>query len=163
MIVTIVGKVKYSITLDPTVWIFDSRKVPLDEAFKEKKAEKQQEKSEAEKAMERWNREVYQQKYPNINDNVEKNLSKEVLKNSYVMPLKDFIQNAEITEDAAAAYLLTKDEHKTKITLKALKEGYLLFAKDGKPLREDGPVHFYYGDGSNKDEPIKNINKIMIV
>lgn len=32
-IVTITGNVKYSITLDPSVWIFDDRKFDLDQFF----------------------------------------------------------------------------------------------------------------------------------
>ena len=31
----------------------------------------------------------------------------------------------------------------------------LCFSNNGKPLKEDGPVHVYFGDGSNKQNPIK--------
>ncbi len=40
MIIQIKGNVKYPITLDPSVWIFDDRKILLEDAFKDKVIEK---------------------------------------------------------------------------------------------------------------------------
>ena len=36
-IISVIGKVKFSITLDPSVWIFDERKLELTTFFDEKK------------------------------------------------------------------------------------------------------------------------------
>ena len=36
------------------------------------------------------------------------------------------------------------------------------YSQDGKPLREDGPVHLLFADGSNIDNPIKNISAIRV-
>ena len=36
-IIPVIGKVKYSITLDPSVWIFDERKLELTTFFDERK------------------------------------------------------------------------------------------------------------------------------
>jgi hypothetical protein len=47
-----------------------------------------------------------------------------------------------------------------------LEEAYNLifgFSINGKPLTQDGPVHIYYGDGSNKNTPIKNVNGLRVI
>ncbi|HLR41014.1 MAG TPA: hypothetical protein VK091_05015 [Virgibacillus sp.] len=160
MIVPLIGNVTYSITLDPTVWIFDDRKILLDDAFSEKKME--DEKADGEKeAAERWNRALYQQIKPPVNKSISRFEGEKILKNSYVMPIHDFINHAEVKSDAKHATLVTKNDDIT-VSLDELKNCYLLFAVNGKPLKEDGPVHFYYKNGSNKDNPIKEVQKIIV-
>ncbi|MBP1948764.1 hypothetical protein [Virgibacillus litoralis] len=161
MIVPIIGNVTYSITLDPTVWIFDDRKILLEEAFTEKE-NKQVEENELENASKRWSRAVYQQKInPPVNKSISRFEREKILENSYVMPINEFVGHAEVNESATDVTLVTSkgDEH---ISLEALQSCYLLFAVDGKPLKEEGPVHLFYKDGSNKDNPITGINKIVI-
>ncbi|MFD1038740.1 hypothetical protein ACFQ3N_10110 [Virgibacillus byunsanensis] len=161
MIVPIIGNVTYSITLDPTVWIFDDRKVLLDEAFNEKN-NITEEVDELEQAAQRWNREIYQQKInPPVNKSISKFEREKILENSYVMPLHEFIDHAEIKNNAKSAKLVT-DSDDVSVSLTQLKNSYLLFAIDGKPLKENGPVHLYYQDGSNKDNPIVGVQKIII-
>ncbi|WP_332257495.1 hypothetical protein [Oceanobacillus manasiensis] len=161
LIIPISGNVTYPITLDPTVWIFDDRKILLEEAF-DKKQEEQEEDNELEKASKRWNREVYQQNIkPPVNQSIKKFEREKILTNSYVIPLKDFIANTEVNASAENAILIA-GEKKIRISLDLLKDSYFLFAVDGKPLKDDGPVHLYYKDGSNRGEPIKNITKIII-
>ncbi|WP_156290462.1 hypothetical protein [Oceanobacillus salinisoli] len=162
MIVPIVGNVSYSITLDPTVWIFDERKILLEDAFTEKKETGVKE-DHLKQVAQRFNRDVVQQDKPKTNKGITKKEGEEILKNSYVIPIHDFIKNAEIKDSAKNATFVTDDEKEGyTLPLKDLETGYLLFAKNGKPLKEDGPVHFLYKDGSNKDNPIKNIKKIVI-
>ncbi|RYG74043.1 hypothetical protein EU245_04020 [Lentibacillus lipolyticus] len=161
MIVPITGNVTYTITLDPTVWIFDDRKILLDEAFSDKDKEHHEE-DELEKASQRFNQEVYQQKInPPVNKSISRMEGQKFLENSYVMPINEFLNHAEVNEGTTGATLVTAqgEEH---ISLQALKDCYLLFAIDGKPLKEDGPVHFLYRDGSNRENPIKGVQKIVI-
>lgn len=160
MIVPLIGNVTYSITLDPTVWIFDDRKVLLDDAFSEKEVENE-EADELNEAAQRWNRAIHQQIKPPVNKSISRFEGEKILKSSYVMPIHDFLNHAEIKPKAEHATLVTKNED-IKITLDELKDCYLLFALNGKPLKEDGPVHFYYKDGSNKDNPIKEVQKIVV-
>ncbi|WP_345739397.1 hypothetical protein [Virgibacillus salarius] len=81
MIVPINGKVAYPITLDPTVWIFDDRKIELEKAFTEKPVDTNDQ-DELERASQRWSQEVYQQNIkPPVNRSIkkyerEKNLGK---------------------------------------------------------------------------------------
>jgi hypothetical protein len=160
MIVPITGNVTYPITLDPTVWIFDDRKIEFEHAFQYSTETKEED--ELEKASERFNREVYQQSAkPPVNRSIKKFEREKILQSTYVMPLGDFIDNAEVKPGAENATLAT-EKGEVVISLEELKESYFLFARDGKPLTEDGPVHLYFQDGSNKENPIKNITKIII-
>ncbi|WP_373895899.1 hypothetical protein ACUL41_11070 [Virgibacillus natechei] len=158
MIVPLIGNVTYSITLDPTVWIFDDRKILLDEAFTSKTNQDETE-DELKKASEIWDRAI--SKAPPVNRSISRMEGNKILENSYVMPISHFLDNSEINPKAETATLVTKDGD-VKITLHALYNSYFLFSVEGKPLKEDGPVHLYYMDGSNKGDPIKNISKIII-
>ncbi|SFD83254.1 hypothetical protein SAMN05216238_104297 [Lentibacillus persicus] len=161
MILPITGNVAYTITLDPTVWIFDNRKILLEKAFTHD-SQKEEENDDLKKASERWDRAVNAEKQLLAgNKNITKSEGKEILENSYVMPIENFLSNAGVKEDAQKAVLVT-DNNEEIISLKALEDSYLLFALNGKPLKEDGPVHLLYRDGSNRDAPIKGINKIII-
>lgn len=159
MIVPITGNVNFPITLDPSVWIFDERKIKLEEAF-ENNDMTSTEKEMIFSSDERFNREVFQ----NTNNNrpIPKMDATEILKNTYVMPLDPFLKTVEIKPEAKTATLIQTDGGEQIISLDKLNNTYLLFAWKGKPLKEDGPVHVYFQDGSNKDEPIRFVNKIII-
>ncbi|MFA1818699.1 hypothetical protein ACDX78_00630 [Virgibacillus oceani] len=160
MIVPITGKVTYPITLDPTVWIFDDRKIEFDKAFENTSGKVEED--ELKKAAERFNREVYQHAAkPPVNRSIKKFEREKILQSTYVMPLEDFIANAEVSPEAENVTLVTKEDE-IIISLPELQQSYFLFARDGKPLKDDGPVHLYFQDGSNKSQPIKSITKIVI-
>ncbi|WP_079529714.1 hypothetical protein [Halobacillus hunanensis] len=163
MIVQISGQVKFPITLDPTVWIFDDRKLTYDEVFHNSQASSRKEEAEDElkrKSL-RFDREMYQQK---INPPVNKSLTraeKELIKTeTFLMPIKPFIHTSEPDPKVTSAVLVT-DGGDHAIDADELGESLLLFSKAGKPLKEDGPVHLYFKDGSNKDAPITGIKKII--
>lgn len=161
MIVPITGNVTYSITLDPSVWIFDDRKILLEEAFNSEKTEAVSE-EEFERVDRVWNQEVnYQRVKPPVNRSIKRFERDKILQSSYVMPIQDFISHTEIKADAIDATLVTEYDN-INIAISDLENCYLLFALDGKPLKEDGPVHLFYKDGSNKENPIKGIKKIII-
>jgi len=160
MIIPITGNVTYPITLDPTVWIFDDRKIEFDKAFQQTSEAKEDD--ELKRASERFNREVYQQTAkPPVNRSIKKFEREKILQSTYVMPLGDFVANAEVKPEAKNVSLVTKEDE-VIISVPELEQSYFLFARDGKPLKDDGPVHLYFQDGSNKDNPIKNITKIII-
>lgn len=162
MIVQLAGNVSYSITLDPSVWIFDDRKILFEEAFvKPEKEEK--EIDPLEKAAKRWKEEVLDQKInPPVNKSITRFEKEKILKNTYVMPLNIFLAHAEVKNGAEKVSLKTST-YPVEISLDELYDSYALFAVKGKPLQEDGPIHLYFKDGSNKDNPIKDIKKITII
>ncbi|WP_047981388.1 hypothetical protein [Ornithinibacillus contaminans] len=159
MIVPILGNVAYSITMDPTVWIFDDRKIILEEAFQP--VNKMTKHDELKEAAERWERATSRQAKPPVNKSLSRHERENILQYSYVMPIDDFLNHAEIKEGATNATLLTEHGDVT-LSIAQLYNSYLVFAIEGKPLTEDGPVYLLYKDGSNKDNPIKGIKKIRI-
>lgn len=159
MIVPITGNVNFSITLDPSVWIFDDRKIKFEDAFKAD-IEIPAEKEFIFSSEDRFDREIFQA--TNDNRPISRAEEKEILQNSYVMRLEPFLKTAEISENAKDATIVQTDGNQQSLTLEQLKNTYLLFSWNGKPLKEDGPVHIYFTDGSNKDRPIKYVNKIII-
>ncbi|MEW9677854.1 hypothetical protein ABRT01_17090 [Lentibacillus sp. L22] len=160
MIVPITGNVAYPITLDPTVWIFDARKILLEDAFVEKAKTPDEDLTELQKASERWDRAVSPSNKTSVNPGISRKEGERILKNSYVIPIKDFVNNAEPNEDATNAVLITTNAE-IRIELEDFINGLFLFSFNGKPLK-DGPLHFFYHDGSNKDNPVKCVTKIVI-
>lgn len=162
MIVPILGNVNYSITLDPTVWIFDDRKILLEEAFNEKEKKIKDNDEILRKTAENFDRELDQDIIkPPINKSINRYEREKILVNSYVMPIKEFLSHAEVKANATDVTLVT-DQDEVKISLKNLENSLLLFSIKGKPLLDDGPVYLFFQDGSNKDNPIKNVKKIII-
>lgn len=161
MIIAVTGKVKFPITLDASVWIFDDRRIKFEEAFKKnERVEETSEKEPEYTSAERFNREVFEA--TNDNKPIPKKDAEEILKSTLVMPFEPFYNNAEVEADAKDATIVQTDGNEVTITLDQLKNSLFLFAYEGKPLKEDGPVHIYFGDGSNKDNPIKAVKKIVI-
>lgn len=162
MIIQLKGEVSFPITLDPSVWIFDDRKIILEEAFIERESIPKED--PLKKAAEMFNQEIYSQQ--NIKPPVNKSLTREerekALTHSFVMPIQDFINTSEVKPSAERAILKTTNEDDVIITLDQLRSAYLLFAINGKPLKELGPVHLIFGDGSNKENPITAIQEIII-
>src|SRR5699024_8559161 len=162
MIIQLKGQVEFPIKLDPPVGIFEVRKVLLEDVFKER-VEKT-EVNQAKKQEELLNKKTNSKKI--IKNPVNKSLNREerekALKQSFVMPIKDFLDTAKIDATATAARLLIPGDDDCVITIDQLYNASLLFAIDGKPIRENGPVHLFFGDGSNQDSPIKGIKQIVI-
>lgn len=163
MIIPITGKVAYQITLDPTVWIFDNRKIKLEDAFLSPSLDEVETVDYSQKAAQRFNREFAQIEEPNFfPDHVAKVRGKDVLDHSYVMPVDFFLKNAGVAEDATKAKL-GNGSKTTTLGLDELRNSYFLFAVDGKPITDDGPVHILFKDGSNRDHPIKYVKHIEII
>lgn len=69
--------------------------------------------------------------------------------------------NAEPKENAEIV-IIESEDGEARLTLPQAEELILGFSKDGKPLKEDGPVHVYYGDGSNQNSPIKRVKAFRV-
>ncbi|MDM5189658.1 peptidyl-prolyl cis-trans isomerase [Bacillus sp. DX4.1] len=157
------GKVRFSITIDPSVWIFDDRKVDLTTYFTETRDEQSELETYLKHTSEHWDREIRDgAAFPPINKSVKKFKKEQMITGTFGIPLQPFLQNAEITSEATHVEIHTTLDTIT-ISLEAGKTAILGFSKDGKPLREDGPVHLYFGDGSNASNPIRNIRRFTII
>jgi hypothetical protein len=161
-IVALNGKVNYPLTLDPGVWIFDDRKEDLNTLFDRKNNKESEQEKYLKDVSAHWDRELQEGAVPPSEKQKPKTTLKEtLLTSSFAISLSYFIYNAQPYPDAEKVTFKSGDGN-VEITLKEAQEGYLAFSENGKPLKTDGPVHFYFGDGSNKENPIKHISAITI-
>lgn len=162
-IVQIKGNVRHSITLDPSVWIFDDRKIDLDTYFTDDHVEKD-ELEEYKKAMgKHWSREIMEGATFPPTLETEKNFEQtRDLSGTYGMYLNQFLKNAAPREDAETISFETTDGGKYTFPLTKLDDFILKYSVDGKPLMEDGPVHILFKDGSNLADPIRNVVTVNI-
>lgn len=161
-IISFKGKVKYTITLDPGVWIFDDRRVDLNTYF-DNETENKNELEEYTKAVSKhWDREIMEGAVFPPTLKTEKKFEKEkVLTGTFGIPFKPFLLNAE--PDKNAEYLIIESEDgEVQLPLSQAEDLILGFSKEGKPLKKDGPVYVYMGDGSNKNNPIKRVKAFRV-
>jgi hypothetical protein len=161
-IIMITGKVKYTITLDPGVWIFDDRRIDLTTYFvtNNKNSDSLEEYTKA--VSKHWDREIMEGAiYPPTLKSEKKFEKEKVLTGTFGIPLKPFLLNAEPNNDAQTLVIHSKDE-KYEFSLKDAYDLIVGFSKEGKPLSSDGPIHIYLNDGSNQDNPIKHVTGFTI-
>ncbi|MFE8703685.1 peptidyl-prolyl cis-trans isomerase [Cytobacillus sp. FJAT-54145] len=161
-IISIKGKVKFPITLDPGVWIFDDRKVDLNTYFDSIPTSKDELEDYKKAISAHWDREIMEGAVYPPTLKTEKKFEKEkVLTGTFGIPLKPFLKNAEIQEDAKVLVIETANDE-IKLSFDKANELILGFSNEGKPLRDDGPIYVFYGNGSNRDNPIKAVKAFRI-
>ncbi|MBT2678428.1 peptidyl-prolyl cis-trans isomerase [Bacillus sp. ISL-35] len=162
-IIPIKGKVKYKITLDSGVWIFDDRKVDLTTYFINEKESEDLLEEYTKSVSKHWDREIMEGAvYPPTLKTEVKFQKEKVLTGTFGIPFKPFLDNAEPEQEAKNVVIEYGENNQAVIPLEEAADIILGFSKDGKPLREDGPLHIYYKDGSNKDHPIKNVTGFTV-
>ncbi|MEH7613965.1 peptidyl-prolyl cis-trans isomerase [Gottfriedia acidiceleris] len=154
------GNVEFPLTIDPSVWIFDERKVKLDSLlagdFKKVDELEQYTKS----VSKHWDREIVEGAKVD-NSPLYATQKKEWLKESYAMPFSYFIDNSNPKNRELEVTIETEGEL-IKLPFETVYESYLAFSYNGKRILEDGPVHLYFADGTNKETPITSIKKIIL-
>lgn len=161
-ILVIKGKTKFTITLDPGSWIFDDRKIDLDTYFSNNGEIQEEDTSNEEKVSEYWHREVREGAYNPPTLKSEKQFKKmKMLTGTFGIPLEPFVNNSEPLPEATKI-ILERNGENAEIPLEKLDEIILKFSYKGKPLKEDGPVHVLFKDGSNLDNPITNVTGFII-
>lgn len=159
---TISGNAKYTITLDPGVWIFDDRRIDLTTYFGTKKANSDSIEEYTKAVSKHWDREIMEGAVFPPTLKSEKKFEKEkVLTGTFGISLKPFLLNAEPASDAQTLVIHTPNKE-YEFSLEEAYDLILGFSKEGKPLSSDGPVHVYLGDGSNQDHPIKHVTGFTI-
>jgi hypothetical protein len=83
--------------------------------------------------------------------------------NGLGMELAPFLEHAQPKPDAAKVVIHQQDGSKTVVPLEMARKAVLQFARNGKPIRPNGPALFYFGDGSNKENPIGSITRLEVV
>ncbi|XJZ28365.1 peptidyl-prolyl cis-trans isomerase [Bacillota bacterium Lsc_1132] len=161
-ILLISGNSKYTITLDSGVWIFDDRKIDLTTYFEERQESLDELEAYTKSISKHWDREIIEgATYPPTLKSEKRFEKEKMLTGSFAIPLKPFLENAEPKEDASALIIECLDEQ-IEIPLDIAYNLILGFSDHGKPLQEDGPIHIYYGDGSNRHQPIKKVKTFIV-
>lgn len=161
-IISITGAVQYKLTLDPTVWIFDDRKIDLTTYFNQGPVAEDDEKYLREVGA-HWSREIMEGAvFPPTLKTERKFDRKGMMTGTFGIIIKPFLDNAGILEDAKEVIFETHTGDSFSFPIEEAKTLIFKFSQDGKPLLEDGPVHILFADGSNVDNPIKNIASIRV-
>jgi hypothetical protein len=161
-VITINGKVKYNITLDPGVWIFDDRKFKMEDFVANIGQEAEEAEDTSIKSIsEQWDKELKHGVTPTANSE-KLFVEKKKIAGDYGIALWPFLTNAEPENEATTLVCQTEDGKEEEMAIKDAKGAVLCFAIDGKPIRENGPVFLYYGDGRNLDNPIRGIQSFSV-
>ncbi|WHY74287.1 peptidyl-prolyl cis-trans isomerase [Fictibacillus enclensis] len=156
------GNVKYKLAIDPGVFIFDERKFDLTTYFDRDEDLESEEEKYLKAVSSHWDRELIEGSAPpEKKSKPNKSLKETISTGTFAIALSHFIKNAVPDANASVLEVQSEDGY-VELSLEDGMKAILGFSLKGKPLREDGPVHFYYGDGRNKDNPIKNIRKFII-
>ncbi|TSI09313.1 peptidyl-prolyl cis-trans isomerase [Lysinibacillus sp. BW-2-10] len=162
-IIPIKGAVKYSITIDPTVWIFDDRRLDLNTYFINGKEEEDQDLAYLKNAGSHWSREIMEGATFPPTLKTERKFDRQGMKTgTFGMEIKHFLKNAELDEQATRVVLELKDGNEQAFSVEEANTLIFKYSQDGKPITDGGPVHVLYADGSNVDNPIKNVAAIRV-
>ncbi|SDN23986.1 hypothetical protein [Alkalicoccus daliensis] len=160
MIVKITGAVKHPIMIDPGVWIFDERRVDMDKVFDE------EEKSIEEKDFAAMGRAFDEQRKgvnPQTNGNKVTISKKDLTEKSLGIHLTPFIVNAEPESHAERVIVQRINNQEVILPLDKVKTAIAAFSHKGAPLKENGPIHLYMADGSNRYSPITGVTGFTIL
>ncbi|MGG0667162.1 hypothetical protein [Sporosarcina koreensis] len=162
-IITIKGNVKHTITLDPTVWIFDDRKVDLDTFFTEAFVERDEEEEYKRDMGKHWSREIMEgATFPPTLKTEKKFDRQKMVTGTFGISLDHFVKNAVPAENAKTITFLTIDGTEETYPFSDIGNFLFKFSQEGKPLTEDGPAHLLFKDGSNIEQPLRKVTAIVI-
>lgn len=129
------GKVRFPITIDPTVWIFDDRKVDLTTYFDETRENTSELEAYLKNTSEHWDREIRDgAAFPPIQQSVKKFKKEQLITGTFGIPFQPFLANAEISDDATQVEIETVDDTIT-LPLETVKHAILGFFKRRKTIK----------------------------
>lgn len=162
-IIALKGAVKYPLTLDPTVWIFDDRKVDLKTYFTETHEEEDEDIKYMRAVGKHWSREIMEgATFPPTLKTERKFDRKGMQTGTFGIHFNHFLKNAEVLPTATTVVFETTTGKEHNFSLEEAKSLLFKYSDEGKPLAEDGPVHVLLADGSNVDAPITDVCAIRV-
>lgn len=160
-VIMITGNVDHKITLDPGVWIFDDRKKRLGEFFQTTPVEDEA-LAYQERIGKQWDRALSEGFEP-PKENEQLFVHKKDISGDWGIPFAPFLANAKPRDTATSVICHLSSSEKVALSFQEASNSILCFALDGKPIRETGPIHLIYGDGGNREEPIKGIIQFEVI
>ncbi|GAA4710144.1 hypothetical protein [Brevibacillus fulvus] len=157
------GAISYPITLDPSVWIFDDRKINLADYNGEEADDTENSTLTFIKGTgAQWDKELREgaalpSERPSLTE------QRKALEGDYAMRLAYFIENAQPDPSVSKMVIHREQGDKVTLSLADAKRAILQFSKDGKPIREGGPVYLYLPETWKKKEPIDQITVFEFV
>ncbi|MEK5039694.1 peptidyl-prolyl cis-trans isomerase [Sporosarcina sp. FSL K6-3457] len=162
-IIPIKGNVRYAITLDPGVWIFDDRRIDLKTYFTENHIEKDELEQYKKEMGAHWSREIMEGATFPPTLKTEKTFEKtKVVTGTYGILFSHFLKTAEPAADATTISFELADGTVHSFPIEQAEEFIFKFSEDGKPLIDDGLIHVLLKDGSTNDTPIRDVTTIRI-
>ena len=162
-IMPIKGNVKFQITIDPTVWIFDDRRIDLTTYFEQERTQVNAEEKYLADVGAHWSREIMEGAvFPPTLKTERKFDRKGMMTGTFGMEIAPFLANAEILPEASTVVFECEDGSEHNFPIDEAKTIIFKFSQDGKPLQEGGPVHVLFADGSNVDNPITGVVAIRV-
>lgn len=159
--IQIKGAVNFQITLDSTTWIFDDRKVQIEDlengVFDGTKPIAFEDNRE-------WNRAILegQTNPPTLNSEI-KYKKRAILEGSFVINMTPFFKNAEIQEGAQLIRLSNSDQS-IDVPIDLLPYLFFQFSKDGKRLYDDNAVDsFVYIPDQGYDYQFEHVTHIEVI
>lgn len=135
MIIQLTGNVRYQITLDPSTWIFDDRKIKLEDLIRQ--SSDNEEITFVDEAE--WNRQIIEgtTKPPTLKSE-KKHKKRELLESSFVINLAPFLEYAEAYDNEDAIIKFVHNDGETELAYKDRETFYAHFSNEGKRLHPDG-------------------------
>ncbi|MDT3960546.1 hypothetical protein [Staphylococcus kloosii] len=159
--IQIKGAVKFPITLDSTTWIFDDRKVKIEDLesgiFEGTKPIDFEDNRE-------WNRAILegQTNPPTLNSEI-KYKKNAMLDGTFVINMATFFKNAEPHNDAKLIRL-SNDEDAIDIDIELLPYLFFQFAREGKRLYDDNAVDsFIYTPEQGYSHKFNYVTNIEVI
>ena len=162
-IMPIKGNVKFQITIDPTVWIFDDRRIDLKTYFDQERSQDNAEEKYLADVGAHWSREIMEGAvFPPTLKTERKFDRKGMMTGTFGMEIAPFLANAEILPEASAVVFECEDGTEHSFSIEEAKTVIFKFSEEGKPLQQGGPIHLLLADGSNVDNPITGVVAIRV-
>lgn len=157
-VIVIKGAVTYSITLDPSVWIFDERKINFkDLSLIEEDNDTIEQHAYLQGAGAHWDREL-REGATLPSERLSMPELRKSLEGDYGMKLSFFLKNAQVSPDATIMRIHRENGDHVDVSVEDANRAILQFAQNGKPIREKGPVFFYLPEQlKNKEQPIDSV------
>lgn len=133
MLLQIKGNVDFVITIDSSAWIFDDRKIHIEDLIND------DEEINFDDSVE-WNRQIIEGETlpPTLKSEKKyRNKKEELLNGTFLMALDPFLEYAE---PKSITYEITHKDGKTALAYKDRYDHYAQFSKDGQRLYEDGMI-----------------------